>query len=94
MNNRAILRPLFYFTLRNTNQRIISTWKGEPATNSSQSPGIDVKICMNSNSIVASVHKIMEQVIALVTLVPHIAENTVRTTEEANAAHTKDRYSY
>ena len=42
----------------------------------------------------ASDHTISEQVIALVILLPHTAENTVKTIEETNAAATKLKYSY
>ena len=37
----------------------------------------------------ASDQSMSEHVMAVVALTPHIAENTVSTTEDANAAHTK-----
>lgn len=80
--------------LRNRNQSMISTSNGLAATKSSQSLLPSVKRYKKANIIAASDHSISEQVIAFVTLFPHIAEKTVSTTEETNAAQTKLKNSY
>ena len=48
---------------------------------------------MGTTAFAASDHNISEQAIALVIRLPHTAENTISTIDEANAAATKQRYS-